>query len=149
MSADRQALVAPACRSGGQRRNVIRECWRDISLAGFRAGDFIYLRLCLYLNVAAPSSAPSGAFAEQFSSHLAGAAAAGKYLAAQSNTRPPSLDLRRPAELARVADPELFLARHAAHLVNLDKIQRVTELFPVLRSLVDEQRRAGRFLLLG
>ena len=59
------------------------------------------------------------------------------------------LDLERPADLTRLADPELFLARHAAHLVILDKIQRVTELFPVLRSLVDEQRRAGRFLLLG
>lgn len=59
------------------------------------------------------------------------------------------LDLERPADLARLSDPELFLTRHAPHLVVLDEIQRLPELFPVLRSLIDEQRRAGRFLLLG
>lgn len=63
------------------------------------------------------------------------------------------LDLERPSDLAKMADPELYLSRFAGHLVILDEVQRLPNLFPVLRSLVDERRRAGeragQFLLLG
>jgi predicted AAA+ superfamily ATPase len=63
------------------------------------------------------------------------------------------LDLERPSDLAKLADPELYLSRFANHLVILDEIQRVPDLFPMLRSLVDERRRAGEkdghFLILG
>ena len=45
------------------------------------------------------------------------------------------LDLERPADLAKLADPELFLARLANRLVVLDEIQRLPGLFPLLRSL--------------
>ncbi|MFP4283204.1 MAG: ATP-binding protein [Opitutales bacterium] len=63
------------------------------------------------------------------------------------------LDLERPSHLAKLADPELYLGRFSNCLVILDEIQRTPELFPVLRSLVDERRRQGekaaQFLLLG
>lgn len=63
------------------------------------------------------------------------------------------LDLENPADLAKLADPVDYLSRHQDRLVILDKIHRIPELFPVLRSLIDEGRRAGkgsgRFLLLG
>ncbi|MBT8037647.1 MAG: ATP-binding protein [Verrucomicrobiae bacterium] len=63
------------------------------------------------------------------------------------------LDLERPSDLAKLADPELYLGKFSDHLIILDEIQRVPDLFPVLRSLVDERRRAGeksaQFLLLG
>lgn len=63
------------------------------------------------------------------------------------------LDLERPSDLAKLADPELYLARFEGHLVILDEVQRLPDLFPVLRSLIDERRRAGEkaghFLLLG
>lgn len=63
------------------------------------------------------------------------------------------LDLERPSDIAKLSDPELYLTKFANHLVILDEIQRVPDLFPVLRSLVDERRRAGenaaQFLLLG
>jgi predicted AAA+ superfamily ATPase len=63
------------------------------------------------------------------------------------------LDLERPSDAAKLIDPELYLGRYADHLIILDEIQRVPDLFPVLRSLVDERRRAGeaaaQFLLLG
>jgi predicted AAA+ superfamily ATPase len=59
------------------------------------------------------------------------------------------LDLERPSDLAKLADPELFLSRHADHLVVLDEIQRRPELFSILRALIDDVRRPGRFLLLG
>jgi len=59
------------------------------------------------------------------------------------------LDLERPADLAKLADAELFLSRLADRLVVLDEVQRVPELFAVLRVLIDQDRRPGRFLLLG
>lgn len=59
------------------------------------------------------------------------------------------LDLERPSDLAKLTDPELFLSRHAGHLVVLDEIQRRPELFTILRALIDESRHPGRFLLLG
>jgi len=59
------------------------------------------------------------------------------------------LDLERPSELARLADPEAYLGPLSGKLVVLDEAQRLPELFPVLRALVDERRRPGRFLLLG
>ncbi len=59
------------------------------------------------------------------------------------------LDLERPSDLAKLADPEFFLARHADQLIVLDEIQRQPELFAVLRALIDEKRTPGRFLLLG
>lgn len=59
------------------------------------------------------------------------------------------LDLELPSHVARLADPELYLGRYSGALVVLDEIQRVPELFPVLRALVDADRRPGRFLLLG
>lgn len=59
------------------------------------------------------------------------------------------LDLERPSDLAKLTDPELLLTRHADRLVVLDEIQRQPELFSVLRALIDENRRPGRFLILG
>lgn len=59
------------------------------------------------------------------------------------------LDCERPSDIARLADPELFLAAHAGSLVVLDEVQRVPNLFAGLRSIIDDDRRNGRFLLLG
>ena len=58
------------------------------------------------------------------------------------------LDLERPADYASLSEPERFLVRHADKLVIIDEIQLRAELFPVLRSLIDMDRHAGRFLLL-
>ncbi|MEN9362426.1 MAG: hypothetical protein RL095_3961 [Verrucomicrobiota bacterium] len=60
-----------------------------------------------------------------------------------------ALDLEKPSERRKLDDPERFLRAHADKLVCLDEIQLVPELFPVLRSLIDEARRPGRFLILG
>jgi predicted AAA+ superfamily ATPase len=63
------------------------------------------------------------------------------------------LDLESPSDLAKLAEPELFLRLHEDKLVILDEIQRVPDLFQVLRGLVDQGRRSkrpnGRFLVLG
>ena len=59
------------------------------------------------------------------------------------------LDLERPSDLAKLGDAELYLRSVADSLVIIDEVQRKPDLFPVIRSLIDEQRRPGRFLILG
>jgi uncharacterized protein len=59
------------------------------------------------------------------------------------------LDLERPADLARLYDAETYLGTVTDQLVIIDEIQRMPQLFPVLRALIDQNRRPGRFLLLG
>jgi predicted AAA+ superfamily ATPase len=60
-----------------------------------------------------------------------------------------TLDLEKRADAARLAEPELFLDAHVHDLVCLDEIQRMPEIFRFLRSAIDEDRRNGRFLILG
>jgi len=59
------------------------------------------------------------------------------------------LDLERASDRAQLAEPELFFARHRDHLVVLDEVQLMPELFSTLRPEIDAARRPGRFLLLG
>lgn len=59
------------------------------------------------------------------------------------------LDLEKASDRAKLVDAELFLKSHANKTVILDEIQLMPELFAELRSLIDEQREAGRFILLG
>lgn len=57
-------------------------------------------------------------------------------------------DLESPADLARLGDP-LGALEPLRGLVVLDEIQRVPELFPILRVLADRPRTPARFLVLG
>ena len=59
------------------------------------------------------------------------------------------LDLERPADLAKLQDPEALLLAYADRLVCIDEIQRAPELFPVLRYLIDRSGRTQQFLVLG
>lgn len=59
------------------------------------------------------------------------------------------LDLERPSDLAKLADPEYFLSRCRGRLVCIDEIQLRPDLFPVLRTLCDETHRAGQFVISG
>lgn len=70
-------------------------------------------------------------------------------LAAQLGREAVMLDLERPSDLAKLAEPELFLEPLADRLVILDEVQLRPDLFGVLRALVDVERRPGRFLVLG
>ncbi len=57
-------------------------------------------------------------------------------------------DLENPADIARLADPGLEL-RPLRGLVVLDEVQRLPDLFPLLRVLADRPRTPARFLVLG
>ena len=59
------------------------------------------------------------------------------------------LDLELPSDLNKLRDPELYLGQFTDSLVIIDEIQRMASLFPLIRALVDQNRVAGRFLILG
>ena len=64
------------------------------------------------------------------------------------------LDLENPEDMLKVTSyPSGFLGSHSDKLIILDEIQRIPDLFPILRVLIDENRKQGRhngqFLLLG
>ena len=53
------------------------------------------------------------------------------------------MDLERDSDLARLAEPEDYLRRFAGKLLIIDEVQRKPDLFRLMRSLIDERRRAG------
>ena len=59
------------------------------------------------------------------------------------------LDLERPSDMNKLEDPEWFLESQKEKLICLDEIQRKPHLFAVLRSLIDQDRRPGMYLVLG
>ena len=59
------------------------------------------------------------------------------------------LDLENPDDLAKLAEPMLFFEQHKDKLICLDEIQRLPEIFSVLRVVVDKRNRDAQFVLLG
>ena len=60
------------------------------------------------------------------------------------------LDLEYFADLEKLrAAPDLYFQEHQNEVVILDEIQRMPELFPLLRAMIDQDRKPGRFILLG
>lgn len=59
------------------------------------------------------------------------------------------LDLELQSDLFKLNDAELFLSQHSEKLIVIDEVQNKKELYPLLRSLVDQTREPGQFLLLG
>lgn len=59
------------------------------------------------------------------------------------------LDLERPSDLRKLDDAEWFFSSQQENLFCIDEIQRKPELFPIIRSLVDEWGENGKFLILG
>jgi uncharacterized protein len=74
-------------------------------------------------------------------------------IAASIKPDPIYLDLERPSEAARLREPEDYFELHKGELIILDEIQRVPELFQILRGVIDRRRkeglRTGQFLILG
>lgn len=59
------------------------------------------------------------------------------------------LDLESPQDVNKLRDAEQYLMLNEDETVILDEIQRLPELFAVLRSLIDRKREPGRFIILG
>ena len=85
---------------------------------------------------------------------LVGARQSGKTTLAGKIAADPALrvqfyDLENPRHALAMEDPMSALGAAGDKLVIIDEAQRMPALFPVLRVLVDANRRPGRFLLLG
>lgn len=74
-------------------------------------------------------------------------------IAAQIYPQPIYLDLESPTDYAKLNEPEAYFELHKGKLIILDEIQRVPELFQLLRGVIDRRRREGlrhgQFLILG
>jgi len=67
----------------------------------------------------------------------------------ESNSNSIYLDLERPSDLQKLSDAEWFFNSQKGKLICIDEIQRKPELFPLIRSLVDDWNYNGAFLVLG
>lgn len=72
-----------------------------------------------------------------------------KEIKRKTNKHTVYLDLELTSDINKLQDPELYLSQFTDSLVIIDEIQRMPELFPLLRALVDQKRIPGRFLVLG
>jgi uncharacterized protein len=60
------------------------------------------------------------------------------------------VDLERPSTLAAIMrEPEEYFATYGSQCVIIDEVQRLPSLFPLLRSLIDDNRKPARFIITG
>lgn len=59
------------------------------------------------------------------------------------------IDLQNQADLNKLTDPLLFFEANKDKIICLDEIQLIPELFSILRSVIDQNRKNGKFILLG
>ena len=59
------------------------------------------------------------------------------------------LDLQNYSDLQKIQDPFLFFEANKSATICIDEIQLVPNLFSVLRSIIDADRKNGKFILLG
>lgn len=59
------------------------------------------------------------------------------------------LDLEYPDDLSKLSEPSIFFTHNKDKCIIIDEVQRMKELFPILRAVVDRNKVAGRFILLG
>lgn len=69
----------------------------------------------------------------------------------QSQLQKPTLylDLELDSDRFRLSRAEWLLGQHLDKCVIIDEVQRMPELFPLLRALIDQRREPARFILLG
>ncbi|MCP4237352.1 MAG: ATP-binding protein [Aestuariibacter sp.] len=74
-------------------------------------------------------------------------------IAAGAGDKTRYLDLENPSNRKLLDDPDSYFTAYADHLIILDEVQRMPEVFQVLRGQIDQRRRmegrAGKFLILG
>jgi len=59
------------------------------------------------------------------------------------------IDLELNSDLRKLDDAETYLRSHQNKCIVIDEVQRMPSLFPLIRALVDEDRRPRRFVILG
>ncbi len=79
----------------------------------------------------------------------AGKTTLAKMILEKLETKPIYLDLELSSDLNKLRDPEMYFRTYQDRLVIIDEVQRMPELFPLIRAIIDQNRSAGRFLILG
>ncbi len=59
------------------------------------------------------------------------------------------LDMENPTDLSKLSEPALYFKKNEDACIIIDEVQRVPELFPILRSMIDQKRIPARFILTG
>ncbi len=59
------------------------------------------------------------------------------------------LDSERDSDRQKLLEPEIFLQQYTDRCVIIDEIQNIPTLLPLIRWLVDQDRRPARFILMG
>ena len=59
------------------------------------------------------------------------------------------VDMQLLSDRNKLTESEIFLSVNKEKLIILDEIHQLPELFPILRSLIDQDRRPSRFLITG
>jgi predicted AAA+ superfamily ATPase len=59
------------------------------------------------------------------------------------------LDLELSSDMSKLSDPQFYLEQHSDKTIIIDEVQHRRDLFPLLRTMIDADRRPGRFILLG
>jgi uncharacterized protein len=59
------------------------------------------------------------------------------------------LDLELPGDLSKLNNPQLFFENNKENCIIIDEVQRRPDLFPVIRSVIDQHRVPARFIILG
>lgn len=72
-----------------------------------------------------------------------------KMIAKKSGKESIYLDIEKPSDQLKLSDAETYLDFQKNRLVVLDEIQYMPVLFSILRPLIDEKRKPGRYLLTG
>ena len=72
-----------------------------------------------------------------------------KQLISMLNKESVYLDLELPSDVTKLQNAELFFQMNKDKTIIVDEVQRMPELFPLIRALVDQADAKGRFILLG
>ncbi|WP_339702392.1 ATP-binding protein [Algoriphagus aquimarinus] len=59
------------------------------------------------------------------------------------------LDMEKNSDISKLNDAELFFSQNQDKTIILDEIQHQPSIFPLIRAVIDENRKPGRFIILG
>lgn len=73
-----------------------------------------------------------------------------KLIAKNSKRKTVYLDLEKHSDFEKLnRDAEEYLLSYINECVLIDEVQRMPQLFPLLRAVIDEKRKPGRFIITG